>query len=741
MASQLIICEKPSAAEKIATSLADNKVKANSVNGVPYYEIKIDNKETIVACTVGHLYTVTEKKKQGLTYPVFDTEWKESFKIRKKSGFAEKYYDVLKKLGKDIDTFIVATDYDIEGEVIGLNIVRFLYNKKDAFRMKFSTLTKDELLESYKNASKTLDWGQAKAGETRHIMDWIWGINTSRALTLAMKRAGNFKLMSSGRVQGPTLNLIVKREKEILAFKSVPFWNVNLISDKFIAQHEKGNIFEKADAENILKNVKGKRAVVKQIRKTEFIQSPPYPFDLTSLQLEAYKTLGISPKETLSLAQDLYTNSLISYPRTSSQKLPPALNYKKIIEKLRSNTNYKEICSELLTKQLKPNEGKKSDNAHPAIHPTGEFPPSLEGKQFRLYDLIVRRFLSTFGENAKKQTNHIDIDVNNEIFSVSGTITLEKGWLNYYGRFAKSKDVELPKYKEGEEIKVKEIKIEDKETQPPKRYTPASIIKELDKKILGTKSTRAAIVDALYKRNYVQGTSIQATTLGIRTIETLGKYCEQIIDEKLTRHFEKEMEQIRENKKNPEEVLEKAKETLVVVFKKFSENEEKIGKALLESHRATETEMNTFGKCPKCNVGDLKILYSPRTKSKFVGCTHYPNCKNIYSLPRNGLIKKLEERCKECGFYQVLVIRAGKRPWKLCLTPNCKSKEAWAKPMQPKVDAEKALPKKEESLQGKTDEKDLAKTEAKIENKTEEKKTEKPKKAVKKKATKKKKTE
>jgi len=679
--TQLIICEKPSAAERIASSLADDKVKSNNEHGVPYYHIKIDKKDTIVCCTVGHLFSLTEKKKKGLSYPIFDVEWKEIFKIKKKSEFAEKYYDVLKKLGKDIDNFIVATDYDIEGEVIGLNIIRFLYDKKDACRMKFSTLTKDELIESYKNVSKTLDWGQAKAGETRHIMDWIWGINTSRALTAAMKKAGNFKLMSTGRVQGPTLNLIVKKEKEILAFKPVPFWNVNLASDKFIAQHEKGNIFEKKEADIILDNTKNKKAFVKHIKKTEFIQSPPNPFDLTSLQLEAYRTLGISPKETLSLAQDLYTNGFISYPRTSSQKLPSALNFKKIIEKLKSNNEYKEICSELLNKkELKPNEGKKSDPAHPAIHPTGEFSGKLDGKQFRLYDLIARRFLSTFGENAKKQTNNIEIDVNNELFSVSGTITLVKGWLDYYGRFARTKDVELPKYKEGEEIKIKEIKIENKETQPPKRYSPASLIKELDKKVLGTKSTRAAIIDALYKRNYIQGNSIQATNLGIKTIETLDKYCSQIIDEKLTRHFEKDMDQIREGKREETEVLEEAKKTLVKLFKKFEENEENIGKSLLESHRTTEKEMNTLGKCPKCNIGDLKILYSPKTKSKFVGCTHYPTCRNIYSLPRNGLIKKLEERCKECGFYQVLVIRAGKRPWKLCLTPNCKSKEAWAKP-------------------------------------------------------------
>jgi DNA topoisomerase-1 len=142
--------------------------------------------------------------------------------------------------------------------------------------------------------------------------------------------------------------------------------------------------------------------------------------------------------------------------------------------------------------------------------------------------------------------------------------------------------------------------------------------------------------------------------------------------------------------------------------------------------------MNTFGKCPKCNVGDLKILYSPRTKSKFVGCTHYPNCKNIYSLPRNGLIKKLEERCKECGFYQVLVIRAGKRPWKLCLTPNCKSKEAWAKPFKKQEVSEPGVLIKEEAL---------PKTEVKKEETKKEEikeQTEKPKKVVKKRISKKK---
>ncbi len=705
--TQLILCEKPSAALKIADSLADGKVTAYKEDGVPYYNIQIKGKKVIVCCTVGHLFNLAEKKKEGSKYPVFDVEWRESFKVKKKSAYTQKYFDLLKELSKDADEFIVATDKDLEGEVIGWNILRYIFNKKDGLRMEFSTLTKDDLIDSYKNVKKHLDFPLAYSGETRHIMDWIWGINMSRALTLAIKSAGAFKLMSSGRVQGPALNLIVKREKEIQNFKPVPFWLVNLISDKFTAGHIKGDIWDKKEAETILKNTEGNKAFIKKISKREFLQEPPYPFDLTSLQVEAYRTLHISPKETLSIAQDLYINGYISYPRTSSQKLPSALNFKKIFEKLKKNNNYEEICSELLNKNvLIPNEGKKSDPAHPSVHPTGEF-AKVDGKGFKLYDLIVRRFLSTFGEPAKKQTNTLNIDVNNELFSVSGTITLEKGWQKYYGKYALSKDVELPKLKEMEEVKVKEIKIENKETQPPKRYIQASIIKELDKKFLGTKSTRAAILDTLYQRNYIKDNSIQATELGIKLIDTLQKYSEEIIDEKLTRHFEKEMEKIREGKADEQEILGKAKETLIKIFDKFKEHETDIGKELLVSQRKTEEDTNTLGQCPKCEKGNLKILYSPKTKSKFVGCSSYPECKNIYSLPRNGLIKKLEEKCKECNFYQVLVIRAGKRPWKLCLTPNCKSKEAWAKPFDKSLHGKttEALPKNEDKThQGKTTE-------------------------------------
>src|SRR3989344_4855655 len=210
---ELIICEKPSQAEKIAEALAEKKPKRLSINKVPYYELEHKSKRILVGCAVGHLFTLVEKEKNGWNYPVFDVEWRESHSAKKGSEFSKKYLDVLKKISKDADSFIVACDYDDEGSVIGYNCIRYIAKQKDAKRMKFSTLTKDELIESYENAAPHLDFENIKAGETRHFMDYFWGISMSRALTRSIKAAGSFKVMSVGRVQGPTLKIIVDREK------------------------------------------------------------------------------------------------------------------------------------------------------------------------------------------------------------------------------------------------------------------------------------------------------------------------------------------------------------------------------------------------------------------------------------------------------------------------------------------------------------------------------------------------
>ncbi|HYD02713.1 MAG TPA: toprim domain-containing protein, partial [Alphaproteobacteria bacterium] len=183
MAYELIITEKPNAAEKIAQALADTKPIKELYQGVPYYKLTHNGKPIVVGCAVGHLYTIAEKEK-SFKYPSFKLEWKATSEVDPEN-FTKKYVAALKKIAKDATEFTVATDYDIEGEVIGLNVVRYICKRKDANRMKFSTLTKPDLVESYNKKSKSLDWGQAYAGEARHFLDWMYGINLSRALMLA----------------------------------------------------------------------------------------------------------------------------------------------------------------------------------------------------------------------------------------------------------------------------------------------------------------------------------------------------------------------------------------------------------------------------------------------------------------------------------------------------------------------------------------------------------------------------
>ncbi len=684
---ELIFTEKPAQAEKIAFALGDNVPVKKTLGKAPYYELQHNGKDIIVGCAVGHLYGLKElkKKKKGWTYPVFDVDWIEGHSIRKSQAFSKVYLDALKKLVKKADSFVVACDFDTEGSVIGFNCVRFIAKKKDAKRMKFSTLTKDELVESYENASGHLDFGVVEAGLTRHFLDYFWGISLSRALTLAIKATGSFKLMTAGRVQGPALKVVVEKEKEISKFKPDPYWEIMLDGsvneEPVVARHKEGRIFDKKRVDAILKTTKNKPASIIAMKEREVKKAPPNPFNLTGLQTEAYSLFGMNPKDTLSVAQDLYTAGYISYPRTSSQKLPASLGLKKLITKIGKQAAYADLCEQLLAKPLQPNEGKKSDSAHPSIFATGEV-GKMTDRQAKMYDLIVRRFLATFADDAIRKTVTAEIGVNKELFLAKGTTTKTPGWHVFYGPHVRLKEEVLPPLKEGDTLDKPKITKEDKETTPPKRYSQASLIKEMENLGIGTKATRAAIIDSLYQRNYVVENSVTATKLGMETVRSLEKYCPEILDTKLTHHFEEEMEQIMEQKKNREDVLEEAKVALTKISDHFRKHEKDIGEVLIKASRETEYEINTLADCPKCEKGVIQIRMG--RFGKFVACNQYPDCKTTFSLPSMALIKKQDALCKDCGFHTVLAIRAGKRPFTYCLSKECPPKVAWRKEQEAK---------------------------------------------------------
>jgi DNA topoisomerase I len=679
MSYELIITEKPSSAEKIATALADSKPKKKSEGQVSYYELTHNGKPIKICSAVGHLFTVVEKeKKEGWTYPIFDLKWEQSSKASKAADFTAKYVKVIKDLAKDADEFTIATDYDIEGEVIGLNIVLYCCKKKDANRMKFSTLTKGDLVKAYENKSNTLNWGQAKAGTTRHELDWLYGINLSRALTLAIKQTGTFKILSSGRVQGPALKILVDKEKEIEKFIPVDYWQIQLHGlakkEEILADYEEDKVFDKTKAEEVFTKTKtAKIAKVTKVESKQFKQAPPTPFDLTTLQMEAHRAHKISPKDALAIAQELYVAGFISYPRTSSQKLPKELGLKGLITALTKQKQYEELAQKLLAKkELKPNEGTKTDDAHPSIFPTGEIPAKLEPYQAKIYDLVVRRFLATFADEATRETMTVDIDVNSYKFITKGTRTVDKGWHEFYGPYAVFEEVTLPALKIGDDITVKEITSELKQTKPPKRYTAASIIKELEKRNLGTKATRATIVENLFDRGYVSEKSIQATKLGIRTCDTLTEYAPRILDEELTTQFEEMMEEIRQKQTTPEKVLTQAKEALTEILTDFKLKEKEIGKSLLAAQKESRDIATIIGDCKKCEDGKLRIM-----KGKFgffIACNNYPECTNTFKIPSGGMPKPCDDLCKECQSPQIMLIKKAKQPTPWCINPDCPTK-------------------------------------------------------------------
>ena len=678
---ELIITEKPNASKKVAEALSEGKLTKKDIKGVPYYEVKYHGKEIVVGCAVGHLFGLAEKEKsKGFSYPVFDIEWVPNYEISKDADFSKKYLEALKKLSKDADSITVATDYDVEGEVIGLNAVRYACKRKDARRMKFSTLTKEDLIEAYDKASPHIDWKQAEAGETRHFLDFYYGINISRALTKAIKTAGMFKILSTGRVQGPALKIVTDREREIKAFKPVPFWQIELQGKTkgadLIAWHEADKFWEKDKADLVMDKVKDKKfAVVSAIDRTQFNQSAPMPFDLTTLQTEAYRLFSLNPKVTLQIAQELYTNGWISYPRTSSQQLPENLGFTKILKDLSKHLEYQDLANMLLQKgNLKPNNGKKTDPAHPAIYPTGILPKSIDGREAKVYDLVVKRFFATFGEPAVRETMTIILDCAQEKFQARGTRTVASNWHVFYAPYVKLEEAELPTVKEKEEIVIKDIILHTEETKPPKRYTPASLIRELEKRNLGTKATRAEIIETLKKRNYIIGEAIEVTELGFHTIGILEKHCPKILDEELTRHFELDMENIREGKTHEPQVLEEARKVLKELLAEFKSKEKEIGEELKKTFTETRAAMTTVGKCHTCKDGDLILRVGKF--GRFIACNKYPECKTTFKVPASGLVEVTQDVCKICSFAMIKMIRKGKRPQEVCINLDCPSKQS-----------------------------------------------------------------
>lgn len=573
---KVLVAEKPKAAEKIAQALSTGRLVKCRVMGVPYWIVPRDGEILVVAPSAGHLFTPASDRPG---FPVFDLVWKPIFEVEKGSSHLRKFYYMLSKVVPGAVLYVNACDYDVEGSVIGYKIIEAFGDVKRARRMKFSSLSKTEILQAYRRLER-LDLEMVEAGLARNEMDWLWGINISRALMEAARRVTGRRIsLSAGRVQSPTLVEAARRWVERNTYLPLPEIRLTAIltagSVEFQAHPYRWKVESIDDALRIKEELKGSTMTVVSVEEKEEVRKPPPPFNLGDLQAEASRIYGYSPMETQSIAEDLYTEALISYPRTNSQKLPPTLDYKGLVNTLLRGP-HSSLARELLRESggiLRPTQGRKDDPAHPAIHPIDVPRSPLKDKYWKIYDLVVRRFLAAFSKPAR--IVHINItlkDVKGRLWLASGEAVVYEGWLKYY-HFARPREREVPRLKRGLPVPVLRVSYRVEWVGSSIKLDKMSLLKWMETVGIGTESTRARIIEKLFSRKYLrgEGRKVVVTDLGLTVAEIIALLFPDLSNPSLTREFEKMLDDIRFGRSSREEALRETRSKIAELLRKFNE--------------------------------------------------------------------------------------------------------------------------------------------------------------------------
>ncbi len=569
---------------------------------------------------------------------------------------------LLQKLARKADRVTIATDFDTEGELIGkeaYELVRAVNGEVLVDRARFSAITPQELNSAF-SATTELDFALAAAGEARQSIDLMWGAALTRFISLAAKRGGQ-NILSVGRVQSPTLAMIVDREKEIEAFVPEKYWNLGIETEKagevIEARHTSGRFHEKALAE-VARDRTRAPLVVTDVKFGEKQDRAPSPFDTTTYIVAAAR-LGFTAANAMRIAEDLYMNGFISYPRTDNTVYPVSLDIEGILRTLRASPFKKDVDWVMANRRAVPTRGKKSSTDHPPIHPTGPATREQIGDDaFRIYELVLRRFLATLAPDAQWKTLKILFKAGGEEYTTTGGQLIVPGWHTVYP-FSEAKEVILPHFETGEHLPIKKVSLEEKETQPPARYTQSKLIQRMEELRLGTKSTRHEVIAKLVSRKYVEGNPMRPTLVGRVVTESLEAHADTITRPDMTQTIETHMEQIKDKARTREDVVKESREMLHKAFNQLEPNEQLIG----DDIRGRTAEELNLGKCPVC--GGMLAIKHLRGNTQFIGCSRYPECTFNIGLPMAqwGWAVRTDEVCDKHQLNFVRLIRKGARPW------------------------------------------------------------------------------
>ena len=664
MAKALVIVESPAKAKTIEKFL-----------GKSHYTVK---------ASVGH---VRDLPKSQLGVDIENNFEPKYINIRGKGDVIKE----LKKEAKKAKKVYLATDPDREGEAISWHLSYILnIDEDEKCRIEFNEITKDAIKNAIKNP-RNIDLNLVDAQQARRVLDRLLGYQISPILWQKVRKG-----LSAGRVQSVTTKLICEREEEIKSFIPKEYWTIELVvlnkdgeefTLKFYGEDgKKIDLENEAQVNKILDIINNAELTVSKIESKSRRKSAPKPFTTSVLQQDAANKLNFTTKKTMMVAQELYegidikgegTVGLISYIRTDSKRISEEAREKAkdyIVDSIGQNY-YKDH-----TKDSKGKKEKKVQDAHEAIRPTSvertpdSIKDSLSKDQYKLYNLIWRRFVASQMEDSIFDVLNVECNIENLVFKATGSKLKFDGYTKIYN-FTDREDKILPSLSEGESLKIQKQDHQQHFTSPPPRYTEASLVKTLEELGIGRPSTYAPTITTILNREYVEkeGTSLLPTELGIIVTKILDENFHKFMEVDFTADMESQLDQIEEGNAEWKHVVEEFYSPLEEAIKTALENIEKVnmdeetdeicelcgsnmvikygrfGKFMACKNypecKNTKPIVNKIGvKCPKCKEGDI-IMRKSKKKKVFYGCSNYPECDFV------AWNKPVEEPCEECGSY------------------------------------------------------------------------------------------
>ncbi len=674
----LVVAEKAIAGQRISSILAGRDVPVSMEKGAKFFAFERGSKQFITVPLRGHVVDIDFPSRYAYwigtdlrTLAKADIEYKDSEKP---------ILDFLRNIAKDVDQAIIATDNDREGESIGFEAINALKEGNSGIKVKralFSAITPVDIEKAFDSLTDA-DENLSDSADSRREIDLVWGAVLTRFLSIVSGRLGK-EFLSMGRVQGPTLALIVDREKERLAFDPRKYWELAAVfskeKSKFEAGHKNGRFWDEKEANEAFDCKRPPKGKVTKITKRKRVLKKPLPFNTTSF-LTSATSIGFTAGRAMQIAESLYQSGFLSYPRTDNAVYPASLDLNEILTQISKVAELNDAVNKVLAlKKIVPSKGKQTKD-HPPIHPVSAVSrQKLSPEHWKVYELVCRRFLATLAEDAVTENLSVEIDLNGQPFIATGQVFVKKAWKELYP-YSKANEVFLPPLSEGDTVALEKLEKLSKQTTPKPRYSQGSLIKKMSELNLGTKSTRAEIIQKLLARKYIFGKkALEPNKVGFAVIESIEEHSPIVAKSDMTARIEKEMDLVAEGKKTKESVVNESRDELSKALDKLLEHKADVGSHIRKAIRSD----SIIGPCSaKGCDGELLIRRGRATGKRFLGCSNYPKCTNSFPLPQKGPISPLSEKCPECENIMIYV-GAGRRRFKMCIDHNCPSKEEWKK--------------------------------------------------------------